>query len=222
MKYITYISIFISSLFVLSGCKFSDVEEFNGTITGVISDANEKIVPADIMSNTLVVKVLGEGDITPITIRVKGDGRYQNTNLFPKKYSVWLEGAIVPITAFDVDLTKGYIEKNITVTPYLSISNEIIGTPLASSVKVKYKITTNTTSVPAKREIYCSTLTYPTANSGSGPYYSSQKVVITNDEGEATITGLTTNTKYYIRTGANVSGKGMNYSPQLEITTSAN
>jgi hypothetical protein len=207
MKYITYISIFYFVCLCIVGCKFSDVEDFNGTLRGAIYDANQNIVPGDIMSNTLVVKVLGEGDITPITIRVKGDGRYQNTNLFPKKYSVWLEGPIVPITAFDVDLTKGYVEKNIVVTPYLSISNEIIGPVLATSVKVKYKITANTNSVPVKREIYCSTLTYPTANSGSGPYYSSQKVAITNDEGEATITGLTANTKYYIRMGANISGK---------------
>jgi len=223
MKYLKYISVFILSLFLLSGCELSDVEEFKGTITGVIFDTNQKIVPSDIMSNTLIVKVLGEGDITPITIRVKGDGTYQNTNLFPKKHKAWIEGPIIPIDTFEVDLTgKQHVEKDITVIPYISISNEIVNAPLANSVKVKYAITANTSAAAIKREIYCSTLKYPTSSSGSGPFYSSVKATITNNQGEITLSGLVSNTKYFIRIGANVNGKSMNYSPQLEISTPSN
>jgi hypothetical protein len=223
MKFNEYFLIINLFLFALSGCTFSDVEEFNGAISGIIYDSNQSIVPGDVMSNTLVVKVQGESDLTPITIRVKGDGKFQNTNLYPKKYKVWLEGSIVPMDPLELDLSGNqHSITNIVVTPYLSISNSIIDNPTSNSVKIRYLIVPNTGSVPVKREIYCSTLTYPTANSGSGPFYSTKKATITNNSGEITITGLNANTKYYIRTGANISGKSMNYAPQIELTTAKN
>lgn len=219
-KYFLIINLFF---FAFIGCKFSDVEEFNGAISGTVYDSNQSIVPGDVMSNTLVVKVQGDGDLTPITIRVKGDGKFQNTNLYPKKYKVWLEGPIVPMDPIELDLSGNqHSMKDIVATPYLTISNSIIDNPTSNSVKIKYLIAPNTSSAPVKREIYCSTLTYPTANSGSGPFYSSKKATITNNSGEITITGLNANTKYYIRVGANISGKSMNYAPQIELTTASN
>lgn len=207
----------LAVLFLLfTGCTLSDEEKFGGIISGKVVEENDSIVPGDITSNTLLIYLQGENDISPLFMRVKGDGTYQNVNLYPQNYKVWLSGPIANSDTFNIDIS-GSVVKKITVKPYLSIKNRQVSQS-SNSVTVKYTIKENTDKSVTQREIYCSTVMFPTGQIGSGPYYSTKKISLPNNEGEITIPNLNSGNSYYIRIGAKVNNQQMNYSSQIKVT----
>jgi hypothetical protein len=213
-------------LLILAGCD-KPITDFgyNGTITGTMKDANGNIVPGDITLSSFIVRVQAEGDISTIDMRVKGDGTFGNTKLFPSKSKVWISGPVVPASTDTVllDLTGNQtIVHDFVVTPVFSVALPVVsGTPAATTANINYNIVANSAKTPSKRELYCSTIPYPNTSTGSGAFYSTVKVTLTANSGTASVTGLVAGTKYYVRIGVQSSTTAMNFSEQITFTTAA-
>ena len=213
----------LSILIALSGCDETITDFGNGgAISGTLQDESGNVVPGNITSSVLVVKALGEGDQVTTDIRVKGDGTFQHTKLFPKTYQVWVSGPVSLVTdTLRIDFSKEKsVEKDLVVIPFISISKPVAGTTASTSVDVNFDMTANQGKTISKREIYVSTNPYPDASTGSGPFYHTKQATLSADQGAVTITGLMPQTKYFIRVGAQATGaNGFNYSEQIVITT---
>jgi hypothetical protein len=224
MKKINIINyLFLLLLVVASGCNKPITDfGFDGGISGKMVDASGNIVAGDITSGGFVVEALGENDVTAMVIRVKGDGKFAMNQLYPKPYKLTVTGPVIPVTPVNVDLSGGkVVVQDFVVTPFLTIPAPTLnGTATSTQIAVNYSIVPNSTYVAATREVYCSTIPYPNASTGTGPYYTTTKVTLTANQGTATITGLTAGTKYFIRVGAKATGAAaFNYSDQIIVTT---
>lgn len=212
-------------IILVSACQKKIVSDFgfDGTFSGKVVDQSGNLVPGDITSANMTVKALGNGDIVTIDMRVKGDGTFQNTRLFPKSYRIWISGPLTMVgDTVRVDLaTEKTIVKDIVVIPFISVDKpSVVGSMTATSIDVSFVLTANSGKVVSKRELYCSTIPFPNASTGSGPSFASKTVSLTANSGTASITGLASKTKYYIRIGAQATGAtGFNYSGQIEVTT---
>lgn len=201
------------------------ITDFGNTcaISGSIKDEIGNIVPGDIASTGLLVKTLGEGDIVTTDIRVKGDGTFQNTKMYPKKYLIWVVGPVTTVgdtIRLDFSVEKTVVQ-DIIVIPFITIKKPTVTVdPTATTVDISYEIIAASGKTVSKREVYCSTNPYPNTSTGSGPFYTSIKKTLSTNTGNTSITGLVSNTKYYIRIGAQATGTtGYNFSDQIEITT---
>lgn len=216
-----YLALVIISLCLIR-CSSEDTEfGFDGTIKGQIADLSGDPLYGDINSNNLVVKLLGNGDKQAIEIRVNGEGKYQNLKMYPKMHKVWLEGPIVKSDTLMVDFAaNGNQTGDFKVTPLIS-PKVTSGTPTGTTISVAYAITPSTGVTVRKMEIYCSTVKFPTASTGTlANVYFTKVTPITTPTGTVAITGLTAATKYYIRIGAQASTSNLfNYSNQIELTT---
>jgi hypothetical protein len=223
IRKIQHIVVGLSILLFWTGCN-EDVTDFgfDGAISGVVKDAAGNIVAGDITSNTIVVKALTEGDIVTTDIRVNGDGTYQNTKLYPKPTKIWITGPVtVTGDTLRVDFSENKIvEHDFVVTPFITVKPPVSSASTANSITVNYEMVPNNGKVPNLREVYCSTNPYPNASTGSGPQFVTFKVSLADNSGSATISGLTSKTKYFIRAGARAAGSSvLNYSEQIEVTT---
>lgn len=195
---------------------------FTGSIKGILKDENGTLLYSDLNSNNIVVKLLGDGDKQTIDIRVEGDGTYQNTKMYPKFHKIWVEGPIVMTDTLAVDFsTESNQVKDFTVTPFIS-PKVINGTVSGTTISVEYSVIANAGNTINKKEIYCSTVPYPTAAMGSRTnVYFTKTVALPSDlSGKVTISDplIVSGTKYYIRIGALANvGVLMNYSNQIEI-----
>lgn len=208
----------------MTGCDENVVDfGFDGAISGTVQDESGSIVPGNITSNTLVVRAQGEGDEVSTDIRVKGDGTFQHTKLYPKTYKVWIEGPVTLVTdTLMIDFAQDKnVTKDIVVVPFISIAQPaVVGSPTSASVDISYNMTANGGKTVGKREVYVSTVPYPSGSTGSGPFYDTKKVALPANAGQVSVTGLAAQTKYFVRIGAEASGaNGFNYSEQITITT---
>jgi hypothetical protein len=208
-------------LIIISSCEFRETDfGYNGTIKGSVKDSNGNIIFSDVLVNNVVVNLLGDGDMQSIIVRVKGDGTFQNTKIFPKKHKIWVSGPVFPSDTVYNDFSATVsMEKDFVVVPFISpnISNATVS---GTSINVSYSIAVNPGKTHNKSEIYCSTAAYPTAAIGtSAPFYSTKTVALTALSGNASITGLTSGQKYYVRIGSLANGTTlMNYSNQIILT----
>lgn len=221
----TLLSCCLAMLLWGTGCQVDDITDFgfDGAISGTVRDGNGNIVAGNITSGNFAVQALGEGDQVATSIRIKGDGTYQHTKLYPKRYKVWITGPVVPHEdTLVIDFSRErVVAKDIVVTPFVTLpAPELKGSPGGTTLTVSYRMIANEGMSISRRELYCSTNPYPDASTGSGPFYQTQTVSLSSDEGEATISGLTPGTQYYIRTGAQAEGaSGFNYSEQILVST---
>ncbi|MEI7423994.1 MAG: hypothetical protein WCK18_17965 [Prolixibacteraceae bacterium] len=212
-------------LLLIASCQKKVITEFgfDAAISGRVIDQASNIVAGDITSTGLLIKAMGQDDKVTMDMRVKGDGTYQNTKMFPKKFRIWITGPVTPVAdTLRVDFaTDNVVVKDFVVIPFITVNKPtVVGSITATSVNVSYAMAANSGKVISKRELYCSTIFYPNATTGSGPFFTSQKITLTTNSGNVTITGLESKTKYYIRIGAQATGAtGFNYSEQIEITT---
>jgi hypothetical protein len=200
---------------------------FDGELSGRVIDNSGNPVSGDVKLATYSVHALGENDLVSMVMRIKGDGSYSNTKLYPQSYKVSLRGPFVgSITdTVVVDLTGGRnVEHNFTVTPFLTIPAPVIsGSPASTSVTVNYTITGNAGNAPNLREIYVSTVSWPTRTTGSGMGYRTVNTTVATDQGTATITGLEPGRIYFVRIGARAAGQTLfNHSEQVSFTTPSN
>jgi hypothetical protein len=195
---------------------------FDGSISGTVKDQAGNIVPGTTTSNAMTVQVMGETDKVVTIIRIKGDGTYQNTKLFPSKYRIWISGPATLVgDTVRADLSaERVLMKDLVVVPFISIKPPTAGASTATSLDVNFDMTANSGKTVATREVFCSTNPYPDASTGSGPYYDTKRVALTTNSGKTTVTGLVSKTKYYIRIGAQATGaSSMNYSDQITVMT---
>jgi len=217
-------SLLAVALIVLTAHCNKDITEFgnDAAISGTVKDQSGDIVAGNITSNNLVVQALGENDLVATDMRVKGDGTFQNSRLFPKKYKIWITGPVSPTSdtlLVDFSLNRK-VEQDITVDPFISIKMPTTSNVTDSSADVSFEMTPNGANTVSVREIYCSTNPYPDASTGSGPFYDTKVVAVDTDIGTVRITGLTPKQNYYIRIGAQATdASGFNYSAQILIST---
>lgn len=215
----------LTMLLGVASCEPDDIVDFgfDGSFSGTLKDQNGNIVPGDITSGSLVVRALGDGDQVSTDMRVKGDGTFQNTKLYPKMYKIWIAGPVTLVTdTLFIDFSKEKSAmKDLVVTPFVTISQPVVaGNPTSTSVDIDYDITGNDGKTISKRELYCSTNPYPNTSTGSGPFYETKKVTLNTDEGNISVADLKPQTKYFIRIGAQAAGaSGFNFSEQIVITT---
>ena len=218
---ITLLILCLTTLMGVTGCDENVVDfGFDGALSGTVVDENGNIVAGDITSNNLVLKALGEGDQVTTDIRVQGDGTFQHTKLYPKPYKIWLEGPVTLVTdTLVIDFSEQKtVAKDLVVIPYVSFSTPVAGSP-GESATIDYSMSANEGKVISKRELYCSTVPYPSGSTGSGPFFETIEVQLDTDAGTATVEGLAPQTKYFIRIGAQTTDAGFNYSEQIVITT---
>ena len=221
LKYIVFSVLFV---FVNISCDENVTDfGFDGAISGTIKDQAGNIIAGDISSNTLLVKGLTEGDIVTTDIRVKGDGTYQHTKLYPAPTKFWITG---PVKMVGDTLRINFSDNNVVqhdfvVEPFLTMKSPVlVGEPEATSVTVSYEIVPNDENVAEQRTIYCSTIPYPSSSIGSGPRYETKSVDVLTNKGSTTITELASKTKYFIRVGARAKGSNsLNFSNQIIVTT---
>lgn len=217
--------LFAIAIMTMAGCN-DPIYDFgyDGRISGKIIDSNNNIVSGDIKIANFAVNALGELDDVSMVMRIKGDGTYENNRLYPQLYKVWLVGPFVggKTDTILVDLTgvKDVIE-DFQVTPFLSIpAPEISGSPTSTKITVNYTISGNAGNKPNLREIYCSTVSWPTRTTGTGAGYFTKMVTVSEAQGTVTISDLSPGTKYYIRVGARAAGQNLfNHSEQIVATT---
>ena len=228
--FLKYLTIFlVAGLFILTSCNepIYDFEGFDGQLSGKIVDANGNVISGDIKVTTFAVNATGEKDITSTVLRVKNDGTYANTTLHRQSYRVWLTGPFIgsPTDTIIVNLSGGQtVVKDYQVTPLLTIDTPVLnGNPSSAEIKVDYKITGNSGNTPNLREIYCSTVSWPTRTTGTGAAaggFFTRTVTLAQNQGTATISGLQPKTRYFIRVGARASGQALfNHSLQIIVTT---
>src|SRR5690625_6086935 len=95
MKNTIHFALLIIVLFTILSCDDS-ITDFghDGEISGRVLDQNGNIISGDITNVNLVVNLIAEGEDIPIEIRVKGDGTYLNSHLYPQVYTAWVEGPL--------------------------------------------------------------------------------------------------------------------------------
>lgn len=223
-KNIFYILVLVSIIVFVQGCEIAPDPGFDGQISGTLTDLSGNPVCSDILANTIIVNALGDGDITPIIIRVNGKGTFAYTKLFPKNHKVWITGPVYTSTDDTVylDFSGGKsFTQDFVVEPYISLDVQLKADPTDSTITVTYSLTGNQGKTITKREIYCSTAPYPTSKTSSGPYYTTTTKSVSSNTGEQKFTDLKWDTRYYIRMGANgKTGSAndlMNYSEQIIV-----
>lgn len=209
-------------LVTINACEFG-VTDFghDGSIMGTLKDSQGNTIASDILTNNIIVNLQGIDDMQPIQVRVKGDGTFENSKIFPKKHKIWISGPV----AFTDTLVNDFsvtdmLMKDFIVTPFI-LPQVTKATVNGTSVTVDYSIVANLGKTIAKSEVYVSTAKYPTASIGtSDPFYSTVTTELTELSGSVTISGLSSGQRYFIRIGSLASGTSlMNYSNQLEINT---
>lgn len=229
INFIRYFSIIIIAMLI----SFTSCNEpiydfgFDGQLTGVVRDGNGNPVSGDVKLATFSVQALGELDMVPMVLRIKGDGSYANTKLYPQSYEVSLVGPFIesPTSPVTVDLTGGRaVSHDFQVTPLLAITTpSLAGNPTSTSVSVNYSITPNGDNTPNLREVYVSTVSWPTRTTGNGAGYRTVNVAVTDNQGVAEVTGLEPGRTYFVRVGARAAGQNLfNHSEQISFTTPAN
>ena len=202
------------------GCSYIDTEfGFEGSISGKIQDGNGNTLFGDINSNNLIVRLLGENDKETIDIRVNGDGTFRNVRMYPKLHKAWVEGPIVFSDTVLIDFGENLDQvHDFTITPLIT-PKIVSGTASGTSIAVEFSIVPTDPNTVSKKEIYCSTVKFPTASIGSMTnIYTTKTVTLAALSGNTQITGLVAGTTYYLRIGAQASAaKIMNYSNQVEV-----
>jgi hypothetical protein len=223
-KNVKIISVILITVVWMTGCN-KDVTDFgfDGSFSGTLKDRAGKIVAGDITNNNLRVNVLSDGDLSPIIIRVKGDGTYQNTKIFPSKAKIWVSGPVTMTTdTLRVDFNeRRIIMHDFVVDPFISfVTPTVVGTPTETSITIGYEIIPGAGISPNLRQVFVSTSPFPNATTGSGPFFHTVSASMTTNSGTVTVSGLRTKTKYHIRVAARASvTTALNFSEQIIVNT---
>lgn len=226
INYKGYFTILLAAVLIgLYGCNEPVYDfGFDSQLTGTVKDSGGNPVSGDIRLATYSVHALGELDLVPMVMRIKGDGTFTNNKLYPQSYKVTLRGPFIESVTDTVvvDLSGGKsVTQDFTVTPFLTIPEPTIsGSPTSTTVTVNYSITGNGGNIPNLREVYVSTVSWPTRTTGNGMGFRTRLVVLPDDQGSVLVDGLEAGQTYFVRIGARADGQSLfNHSEQISFTT---
>src|SRR5690554_4740790 len=116
---------FLVGMLALAGCN-EPVYDFgyDGQLSGKVVDNNGNVVSGDTKLSTFAIEALGELDLATMVIRIKPDGTYANSKLYPQIYEVQLVGPFYesPVGPVTADLTGGKsVVEDFQVTPFLTL-----------------------------------------------------------------------------------------------------
>jgi hypothetical protein len=222
------------SLFMLMTSCNEDVAEFgfDGAISGMIKDQSGNFVAGDITSTNLRVMARGEGDNATIDMRVKGDGTYGNTKLYPKKFEITVSGPVTLVgNPLQVDFSKTKtVKHDFVVIPFVTAKPPVVvGSPKTDEITISYETTANEGRKIDRVRAFCSTNPYPNGSTGDGPYFHTKTAsrtlnpTVDTATGNFTFTGLKPGTRYHIRIEARAGGQTLlNFSDQIIVSTPGN
>ncbi|KAF0238601.1 MAG: hypothetical protein FD181_813 [Prolixibacteraceae bacterium] len=223
-KNMKIISVILITVFWMTGCNKDETDfGFDASFSGILKDRAGKIVAGDITNNNLRVNVLSEGDLSPVIIRVKGDGTYQNTKIFPSKAKIWVSGPVAMTSdTLRVDFKETpVIMHDFVVEPFISfVTPTVVSAPTETSVSIRYEIIPGTGKEINLRQVFVSSSPFPNATTGSGAFFQTLSASMTTNSGTVTVSGLSSKTKYYIRIAARAAGTtAFNFSEQILTNT---
>ncbi len=189
LKPIPMLVLAVTCMVAFSGCSEQVTDfGFDGQLRGMVVDQNGNPVSGDIANTALTVFALGDGEQLPTEIRVQADGSYANLHLYPQAYTVWIEGPVVAPGEQRLDLTGDLVEHNITVTPFLTISQPGNATISGDQLSVGYEITESAGHVAEERVVLVSTVAKVGVNTGNGPRWQTRELTLDSNSGTATVT----------------------------------
>lgn len=216
----------------ISSCyKYSKDLDY-GALQGTLLD---KVTNKPI-DNVIGVVLLTPGQSVNGAMRVDTAGNFTNTRILPGAYTATASltnGCYFPAASDSTQITAvpgGSVAVNLKITPWISISNSVIGVT-DSSVTIQYTMQGNNGLQPARHAIFYNS----TGNVSASSY--DQRPFFTTPAGDGngtftqTVTGLTKNTTYYMVVGARIStdplnpgdpanpSNNYNQGTQLKVTT---
>lgn len=161
---------------------------FDGQISGMVVDQNGNPVSGDASNPAFTVFVLGEEDRVPLELRVNGDGTYANLHLYPQSYDVWIEGPVEGPGPGElvVDLSGAPVEQDITVTPFLVVSQPTVSVS-GDQLTVNYEINPSQGHEAVERVVLVSTVAKVGVDTGNGPRWQTREVTLDNNSGTTTV-----------------------------------
>lgn len=232
MKKISCI-VFVAVSVFISSCEIDNFPGPNAELYGTfIDEETNEPLPQDIVNGT-VIEIIEHGwvvDQTNVTqtLVVKGDGTYQNSQIFSGKYLVRaVRGNFHTIPPLDTLEIKGSTKLDFMVTPYLRIKDPVI-VKEGTTVKATFKVQRTSDQNVATIGLYV----HPNPNVGQ-PMTLAPRVEqnlnrsVEDDETFTLTIDLAANTstlqpgqQYYFRIGAMSSAASakFNYAPALRIT----
>lgn len=187
MKNISILLSIAVCIAALSSCS-EEIKDFgfDGQISGMILDQNGNPVSGDVSNSDLTVFLLGELDRVALQVRVNADGSYANLHLYPQAYTVWIEGPIDAPGEQVVNLNGGLVEQNITVTPFLVIS-EPTASITGGDLSVSYQIEESTGHLVQDMVVLVSTVAKVGVNTGDGPRWITREEDLITNSGTVTV-----------------------------------
>lgn len=204
-----------------ASCSIDNYDMPSATLSGQVSDnvTNDMIENGGVNSGT-IIQIFEGTSKQPILSSSFPDGHFVNAALFPRQYRIWAVGPFKMVED-TIDITiSGNSEINIKVLPNVRLRATLVSiTGTIATVTVTYEKVQATESL-TQLAIIWSQFNNPnmlTFAGGSTQVQSVSSEGLTSGERTFTITGLTANTKYYLRAAGrtNAPGNYYNYSKTI-------
>ena len=200
---------------------------YDATLKGTVQNQSGDLISGDITSSATDIRALGEEDVAPMIMRLKGDGTYQNTKLYPQVYYVWLTGPFIesPTEEVEINLRDNQeVTHDFVVTPFINCMTPVLAGPPASTISVDFSVSGNGGHFPEFVRVLCSTVNYPSVTTGSGAGYTTLTSEVPNETESGDMSGtvefsdLESGQRYFIRIAARADGaSAYNYSDQIRV-----
>ena len=235
MNRIRYFIFFIALGVAFSSCEKDNYDGPNAELSGTFIDKDTKQpIAQDIISGTVIELiehgyVVGQTNITQ-TLVAKGDGTYQNSEIFAGKYLVRpVRGNFQNIAAIDTfEIKKGSNKLDFLVTPYIRVKEPTI-VKTGSTVTATFKLEQTTAQNVTRIGLYV----HPNPNVGQPMKLAfvetnlnrlatpTETFTITmNLDNFKSFTQLRQGEQYYFRIGAlsSATSAKYNYAPPVRLT----
>lgn len=215
---------FLSIFLLIGGCKIDNYDPPQITLSGRIIDSQtNKLVESGGSNAGSVVKLYQDSSNQSLIFRTFPDGTFMNSTVFPGNYMYKAEG---PFQMAANELQNIQITKNLEIDIKVIPNVRLIGSLVSKSgptaiIKVTYE------KVPPDQQLVQLGVVWSTVNNpnlftfigGNVITKDVQSLNLMTGEEQFTISGLKTNTLYYIRAAArtNAAGNYYNYSTQIEL-----
>ena len=209
-----------------ASCSIDNYDMPNATLSGKVSDnvTNDMVENGGVNSGT-IIQIFEGTSKQPILSNSFPDGHFVNAALFSGQCRIWAVGAFKMVED-TIDLAiSGKSEINIKVLPNVRLSTTLVSfTGTTATLTVTYE-KVQTAETLAQLAVIWSKYNNPnmlTFAGGSTQIQTVSSEGLTSGERTFTITGLTADTKYYIRAAGRTDAPGNYYNYSKTISTQNN
>lgn len=213
---------------LLASCAVDDrYNDLSASFSGrVVNSVSGDVIPTESFGAALLFGDEDRDATQPVTYYIRQDGSYNNTKVFPGKFTIWAKGPYCQIdTLHSYDL-RGHCNFDLKVVPNVDIKlkDASVGTNATCKMDFEYKV--NSESKMGDMVIVWSTVPFPGANEATVEtdnfaYTTWMRKFTFSGEGASTnlrTTKLYSGKTYYVRVGMKVVGSDYwNYTPQVKV-----